>query len=919
MKKNSLLHFALLHFALLLPTLLSGAEAPLFTQGKVHGKLSIATLADFEQQKVIKPDLAGWGLQITPEKIDWSDCRALVFDLYSIRPEKEQFAITINSPQTGKRGNYSLFKLPVKWKGWKTIVIPFRQFRPSGSPDWKHVVSLHFTPKGFGLTPQKGGVVYLRNIRLLAQKKENPADRLAVNLIPVNSAESILSPFWDAGLSDFKRWEIQCADGSAVQKWDVHLHWKGKIRMIRKMDLDVTRFDTIIPALSLLPGVKVKVEAESDKGKRSAEYTVPDDQGKTTEFPLALNGATRLTEFSVTLDSPKKTFGFFKYLLISDSKRLKDVERQYADLGKMDFSKYIYPEDEIVPTFQPGLNLYCAPEKLESIRQAILGDTVIREKMRKRIQQIRSLEQPEKSIRAYATRDRRFTRDRDFIRDDLFNLASPAWLGTLLRDPELTRLAARRAIALVLTPDWGAGMMSTLPGTTFEHRCFTECDAMENLAFVLDFCHELFTPYGRDLILRTLAERGAGTANFNAWRWNYIYNCNQLSSFSMGRIAAYAAMEKSGWTHVRPYTDLAIAELNQSMNRILESDGGYLEGPSYYQYTFWGALPAYYLYARLRGREFRDVLPSGLKNAPDYVELFFSTDDSQGFLPVNDGNSGIYPQNSLIFAEIFPNSPFGRLCNKYKVLSGPVQADNRWSWLAGTPGTKKPEPSLRHFLKLDSIASASSVRELDGKTLKIAFLCDMRRSGHKHPDAGSFLIEYAGETYAMDSGIVSYSSPFSKELQQEERHNVMVPVKADGSYGKQIISSGQLKLNASGDAKRFSASVDLLPCWKGQFRKRLRHLRSDSPEKLTILDEYELTEGKGAAFFWLSPFPIRLEGRHVEIRGKRGRITFTVPEGWTPKIEELPHIKKPQYRLTLTSTEKKGKLELQVSIGGRQG
>lgn len=114
MKKNSLLHFALLHFALLLPTLLSGAEAPLFTQGKVHGKLSIATLADFEQQKVIKPDLAGWGLQITPEKIDWSDCRALVFDLYSIRPEKEQFAITINSPQTGKRGNYSLFKLPVK-------------------------------------------------------------------------------------------------------------------------------------------------------------------------------------------------------------------------------------------------------------------------------------------------------------------------------------------------------------------------------------------------------------------------------------------------------------------------------------------------------------------------------------------------------------------------------------------------------------------------------------------------------------------------------------------------------------------------------------------------------------------------------------------------------------------------------------
>ena len=911
MKKNNLFLFALL-----LSPLLSGAEAYLFAEGKVHGKLSIASVADFEQRKVLKPDLAGWGLQITPEKTDWSDCRALAFDLYSIRSGKETFAITIHFPRTGNRGSYSLLKLPVNWTGWKTIVLPFHQFRTTGKADWKRVAALHLTPKGYGLTPQKGGVVYLRNIRLLPRKKETPAERLAVNLIPVNTAESILSPFWDAGLSDFKRWEIQCADGSAVQKWDVHLNWKGSIRMIRKMDLDVSRFDTLIPALSLLPGIRVKVEAETDKGKRAAEYIVPDDQGKTTEFPLALNGAKRLTEFSVTLESPKKTFGFFKYLLISDSKRRKDVDRQYADLGKMDFSKYLYPEEEIVPTFQPGLNLYCAPEKLESIRQAILGDPVIRKRMETRIQQIRSLEQPENSIRAYATRDRRFTRDRDFIRDDLFNLASPAWLGTLLRDQTLTRLAARRAIALVLTPDWGAGMMSTLPGTTFEHRCFTECSAMENLAFVLDFCHELFTPYGRDLILRTLAERGAGTANINAWRWNYIYHCNQLASFSIGRIAAYAAMEKSGWTHVRPYTDLAIAELNQSMNTILEPDGGYLEGPAYYQYTFWGALPAYHLYARLRGRKFREILPPGLKNAPDYVELFFSTDDAQGFLPVNDGNSGIYPQNSLIFADMFPNSPFAGLCNKYHSLSGPVQADDRWCWLAGTPGHRKPEPPLRHFLKLDSIASASSVRELNGKPLKIAFLCDMQKSGHKHPDAGSFLLEYDGETYAMDSGIVSYSSPFSRELQQEERHNVMVPIKADGSYGRQIISSGKLRLRASGDAKRFSASVDLLPCWKGQFRKRIRQLSSDSPEKLTILDEYELTEGKGAAFFWLSPFPIRLEGRHVEIRGKRGRITFAVPEGWNPKIEELPHIKKPQYRLTLTSAAKKGRLELQVSIGG---
>lgn len=903
--------------ALLLPAFLSGADNSIFADGKINGQMKIAETVKFEGKDVIKPKLMGWGVGIVPLKTDWSDCRALVFDLYSGRAGKEKFAVTVSGEKTGSAGNYYLYKLPVSWTGWKTVVIPFRQFQVSGRPSWKHITGINISPKGYGLTPQKGGTVYIDNLRLQPLPRTDKAKQHSMNPIPVNPAESILSPFWDAGLSDFKQWEVQCGNGGAEQKWDVHIRWQGTIRFIRKMNLDVSRFDTLVPALSLMPGVKIRVEAESDRGKLSAEYTVPDDQGKTTEFPLSLNGARKLTEFTVTLESAEKSIGFFKYLLISDSRRLKDVERQYAELGKIDFSKYIYPEEDVIRTYTPGLNLYCDQEKLEAVRKEIRNDPAITKKMQEIIQQVKRLEAPEKSVRAYATRDRRFARDRDFARDDLFNLADAAWLGTLLRDPELTRLAARRAIALVLSPHWGAGMMSSLPGTTFEHRCFSECVAMENLVFALDFCHELFTPYGRDLILRTLAERGAGTANFNAWKWNYIYNCNQLAAFSIARIAVYAAMEKSGWAHVKPYTDLAIAELNQSMNNILEPDGGYIEGPSYYQYTFWGAFPAYYLYARARGRDFKSILPPGLKNAPDYVELFLSTDDKQGFIPANDGGSGIYPQNSFIFAEIFPDSQFGRLCNKYQKLVGKPRANDRWSWLAGIPGTRKKEPPLRNFLKLDSLASAASVRKLDGKLLKIAFLCDMRKGGHKHPDAGSFILEFAGETYAMDSGIVQYSSPFSRVLQGEDRHNVMVPVKADGSYGKQLISSDRLKLNASGDAKTFSASVDLVPCWKGQFKTRTRELRSGSPDQLTIIDEYELADGRGAAFFWLSPFPIQLTGNHVVIEGKHGRIEFTIPSGWTPKIEQLKHIKSPQYRLTLLSEKKKGRLKLDIGIGAR--
>ena len=189
MKKNNLFLFALL-----LSPLLSGAEAYFLQRGKFMGNSRSPPLPILSSGRSSSRTSPDGDSKSHRRKTDWSDCRALAFDLYSIRSGKETFAITIHFPRTGNRGSYSLLKLPVNWTGWKTIVLPFHQFRTPGKADWKRVAALHHTPKGYGLTPQKGGVVYLRNIRLLPRKKETPAERLAVNLIPSIPRKAFFPP-----------------------------------------------------------------------------------------------------------------------------------------------------------------------------------------------------------------------------------------------------------------------------------------------------------------------------------------------------------------------------------------------------------------------------------------------------------------------------------------------------------------------------------------------------------------------------------------------------------------------------------------------------------------------------------------------------------------------------------------------------
>ena len=104
---------------------------------------------------------------------------------------------------------------------------------------------------------------------------------------------------------------------------------------------------------------------------------------------------------------------------------------------------------------------------------------------------------------------------------------------------------------------------------------------------------------------------------------------NQLAWFTPGRITGSLLMEKI-YKNVTPFTDIYYDDLEESINKVILPDGGYLEGASYFSTMAKDAGLSIYLYAKNRGSDFRTMLPESLKRTVDFIEVFESLASSSG-------------------------------------------------------------------------------------------------------------------------------------------------------------------------------------------------------------------------------------------------------------------------------------------------
>jgi hypothetical protein len=199
-------------------------------------------------------------------------------------------------------------------------------------------------------------------------------------------------------------------------------------------------------------------------------------------------------------------------------------------------------------------------------------------------------------------------------------------------------------------------------------------------------------------------------------------------------------------------------------------------------------------------------------------------------------------------------------------------------------------PAFQPFLHMPDLGMMCSVRELAGERVKLFLMGNKANSDHSHEDKGNFVFEFAGDSFAMDFGVIDYANPICLLLKRAQRHNMLVPVAAGERPRPKNPIPADIKHRGDGDATRFHAEVDVTPGWEGWYRRWHRTWDSPTPAELTVTDDWELERGDGVAFYWTTPLPMTLDPgtRSVVIEGRRGRAVLSYPEDCTASIDYLP-------------------------------
>jgi hypothetical protein len=751
-----------------------------------------------------------------------------------------------------------------------------------------------------------------------------------MRVTPINMAEAVIEPFWDPQLCGLREWAIEPGEEhglSVSQNWCwVQFSWvrppgRGPaLRMSRAADLDLAGYDELLLSVMAPEGSVVRIVARTDKGEAALE--APPAPVLKKEHALPLGGAARLKGLTIEVHHPPGAqgvqAGWFNWIGLRNSALMPRLEGEWRRFDAR-WEGYVQPEG-FEPSFRLAHGLLIDEAELAQLRAehegwlAEHGQTPFTRAAEAARQGV-----PEEMVGEFVNfwGDTRYNRERDHGKLLLGRGPAAALAGLLLRDADLLRLGARYAMALASCGHWDDGMICRFPGSAFEHRAFVQSLCTYDAALLLDLAGEMFTPLGRELLMRRIAEEGLGCIHFNAWKFEYIWHCNQLAWFTPGRMIGCLLLERS-WPRVRPCTEMALGDLVESLGYAVLPDGGYAEGPTYFTCVGRsGGLPLY-LYAKARGREFRDVIPECMRRTADFGAAVASTADDQDVIPICDAGVTLDQETLSVMAAALPESQWPALLRKAVRRAGGMP-DSLLAWkLLRLAPAESPDPPA--FVALPQMGIMASTRRLGAGWVKLMLMGNMAGAGHTHEDKGSFVLEAAGEVLAVDPGTCSYSSPLAGLVKNCERHNMLVPTGTAERPHPRCPLPADVRPAGRGDATAFHASIDATPGWEGYYRRWVRTWDSPAPDGLVIRDEYELERGDGVEFYWNTRLDAELDGRLVRLIGRRVRAEITAPEGCEARIDELPlYGGGVQRRITFRRPGRAGALEVRCRLSLAEG
>lgn len=716
-----------------------------------------------------------------------------------------------------------------------------------------------------------------------------------MNNTPFNMAESIFELFTDPHLSGLEQWRIEpdTAPGLRVhQRWVMaQYEWTDRppqgpaLRMSRNFDVDCRDYDRMMISLVAPEGAVLRMKVGTDRGELAYE-SEPFGMLK-TECYVPLEGAERLQSVALEIwhDEAGQSVGWFNWIGLHHSGLIGRYERQWRRFDDK-WEHYLQPE-EYEPAFKPAYGLVVNAEELELLREK--HDAWLREHGTSPFMELAkdaAALEPERMIGEFVNfwNDTRYCRDRDYGKLLLTHGPNAAAAALLTKDKKLLRLAARYAISLAMCGHWDSGFICFFPGSAFEHRSFVQSLCLLETAAILDLAGEMFTDYGKEIIQRRMAEDGHGNANFITWKHEYIFHCNQMPWFSPGRLLGYAALERE-MPRVKPYTELAVQDLLESMEHTVLPDGGFLEGPMYFAWTARQCAVSLYYYARQRGIDYTEVVPRSLSRTAAFAEALASTADDSLMILVCDA---IYiNQEALAYlAAWMPDSQWTAIFRKSLAMTGGIPDTLPALLLESSIPLQAPEPLP--FISLPDLGLMASVRRLDGELVKLLVHGNQAGASHTHEDKGHFVLEFAGDTFAAELGSCDYSHPMAEVLKHCQRHNMLAPYGLEDRPRPTNPIMADIRPVGAGDETAFGAEMELAAGWEAFYRSWHRSWRSERPDELEITDRYELLQGEGAEFYWNTLLPVAADGDELVIRGRRGSVRIAPPVGCAVRIDTLP-------------------------------
>lgn len=763
---------------------------------------------------------------------------------------------------------------------------------------------------------------------------------------PINAAEAIIEVFWDPEISGLKNWEI--VDGQSYglnvsQNWCwVTAEWALKpdtgpaLSMSKSCEVDCSDYDKLIISAVIPYKGTLRIIADTDKGRLENEFVRQSEKTRfkeKKEYIFDLEGSEYLKTLTIEFDAVNKGFDaiYLNWIGLQNSNLLSNVIKQYSSFSEH-WVGLLKPES-FEPKYEPTYGFLINARELEELR--VVHKKMIEESGQTNFTKVAERSKsisPEAMINRFANNnDSRYCRDRDLPRQFTPTGVNVALAGLIMKDKELMRLGARYALSIAACEYWDSGFICYYPLGVFEQRPFVQSLSAHDVALLLDLVGEMFTDAGQKFIRRKLGEHALGSINFNYWKWDYIYKCNQAAWFSPARLLSYLVLEQS-WPRIKPYTELAYNDLVENINSTILIDGGYPEGSTYFRCIGRDAGLAFYYYARARGKEFEEVVPQRMKLTDNFAESIYSTVEERCFINVCDSSGQLDTLSRVIMATICPDGAWARIlketlkrsdgnisswplkkkCNfssYFSPLSDMVLAWKLTEQTNATNSISTPKP----FIFLPETGYMASTRLLDNQIVKLFIMGGKSGIGHNHEDKGSFVLELAGEIFAADPGIGSYSDPVGMLVSHCQSHNMLVPVDTGKRPAPENPLPADMKPEGRGDETSFYASIDATAGWQEYYRKWIRTWESPNPQTLIIKDEYELVKGDAVEFYWQTEQDVKVVGQIVTISGKHAQVVLEVPEDCSVHVEPSI-IGKNKNRIVIRKEETSGLLEVKAKL-----